>query len=352
MSAPLGKLQPEAFARLIAPHLGAARAEVLQGPRVGTDAAIVRLGAGRVMAVSTDPLSLIPGLGPEASARLAAQLLASDVWTTGIPPAYAAVSLHLPPALEDEVLGRYWLALASEWAALDVAVITGHTGRYEGCDLTIVGAATLIGAGDEGRTVGPAFVRPGDRILVTKGCAIEATAIAARLFPERLRGRLEPDGMERALGMLDQVSVVRDCRVALRVGVRDRGVSALHDATEGGVLGALVELALGSGVDFRIERTRLPVAPEARAACELLGIDPYRALSEGTLIIAVRPEHAAAVRSALQEEGISCADTGEAVPGPGAVWLTEADGNVVALREVEPDPYWPAYARAVREGWR
>jgi hydrogenase expression/formation protein HypE len=348
----LGKLAPEQFARLIAPHLGAARPEVLQGPRVGTDAAIVRLGAGRVMAVTTDPLSLIPGLGPEDSARLAAHLLASDLWTTGIPPAYAAVSLQLPPALDDEVLGRYWRTLASEWAKLEVAVVTGHTGRYEGCDLTIVGAATLIGTGDEGRTVGPAFVRPGDRVLVTKGCAIEATAIAARLFPERLAARLEPEVMERARGMLDQVSVVRDCRAALRVGVRDRGVSALHDATEGGVLGALVELALACSLDLRIERARIPLEPAARAACELLDIDPHRALSEGTLIAAVRPETAAAVRSALEEEGIPCADAGEVVRGPGAVWLTEADGKVAELRQVEPDPWWPAYARAVREGWR
>ena len=89
-AAPLGKLSPDAFARLVAPHLGAARAEVAVGPRPGHDAAIVRIGAGRVMAVTTDPITIIPALGLERSARLACHLVASDLWTTGIPPAWGA----------------------------------------------------------------------------------------------------------------------------------------------------------------------------------------------------------------------------------------------------------------------
>src|SRR5262245_60362496 len=80
----LGKLTREAFERLIVPHLGGARPEVLVGPRLGYDTAIVKIGAGRVMAITTDPLSLVPALGPEASARLACHLLASDAWTSGI----------------------------------------------------------------------------------------------------------------------------------------------------------------------------------------------------------------------------------------------------------------------------
>ena len=109
---PLGKLTPEAFARLVAPHLGAARPEVAVGPRVGHDAAIVKIGAGRVMAVTTDPLSLIPALGLERSARLACHLIASDLWTTGIPPAYVSVDFNLPPGFGDDAFGEYWRAMS------------------------------------------------------------------------------------------------------------------------------------------------------------------------------------------------------------------------------------------------
>jgi hydrogenase maturation factor len=350
-AAALGKIAPGVYEALIAPHLGAARPEVLVGPGPGRDSAILKIGAGRVMAVTTDPLSLVPAWGLERSARLACHLLASDLWTSGIPPAFASVSLHLPRTLGNEDLGRYWRAMSEEWAKLEVAVVAGHTGRYAGLDSTIIGAATLMGIGDDGRYLTPAMARPGDRVIVTKGCAIETTAVAAHLFPRRLAQGLEPDALERAKGFAGLVSVVRECRAALRVGVRERGVTAMHDATEGGVLGGLVELARASGHDLRVDRARIPLSPEAAAACEAFGIDPYWALSEGTLIATVAPARATEVIEAIAEEDIVVADVGEVLEGDGALWLTGPDGAARKLRTVEPDPYWPAYERAISERW-
>ena len=359
--APLGKLPPAAFERIIAPHLGSPRPEVLVGPRAGADCAIVKLSAGRVMAVTTDPLSVIPCLGMAASARLACHLLASDLWTSGLPPAYATVNFNLPPRMTDADLAEYWQAMSDEWTRLEVAVVAGHTGRYPGGEGSIIGAATLIGVGDEGRYLTPAMAASGDRIVVTKGCAIEATAIAAHLIPQRLTAALETGGMThpeakaalaRARGSLAGVSVVADCRAALRVGVRDRGVSALHDATEGGVLGGLLELAKASGHDLRVERARIPLSVEARAACEAWGgIDPWWTLSEGALIAAVRPAYVAPVLAALSEADILAAEVGEVMAGNGRLWLTEPEGSVRVIDAPEPDPYWVAYDRAVREGW-
>jgi hydrogenase maturation factor len=351
-TAALGKLSPAEFERVIAPALGQARAEVLVGPRTGHDCAVIKIGAGRVMAVTTDPISLIPALGAAASARLSCHLLASDLWTSGIPPAYATVSLQLPPRMTEEELAEYWRAMSAEWTKLGVTVVAGHTGRYDGCDYSIVGAATLIGVGDEGRYLAPAMARPGDRVIVTKGCAIEAAAVAARLFPQKLAAKLEPEQMERARALLDQVSVVADARRRSPWGVRERGVTALHDATEGGVLGGLIELTRACGHDLRIERARIPLAPEVRAACEIYGIDPYWTLAEGALIATVVPEQAAAVRAALAQRGIAAAEVGEVMKGSGKLWLTEPDGTVRTLTEAEPDPYWEAYRRAVVEGWR
>lgn len=348
---PTGKIAPADFDRLIAPHLGAARGEVLLGPRPGVDAAVIRIGAGRVMAITSDPLSLVPALGPERSAWLACHLIASDLWTTGIPPAYVSVNLNLPPDLDDATLAAFARAMGETWDALGVAVVGGHTGRFEGCALPIVGAATLVGTGDESRYVGPAFVADGDRVIVTKGCAIETTAIAAHLFPRRLAATLDEDGLARARAMLEQVSVVADCRAAIAAGVRDIGVSMLHDATEGGVAGALVEAARACGHDLRIERAKIPVSAEARAACAAFGIDPWWALSEGTLIAFARPGRAAAVLEELAGAGVAAMDAGEVVPGAGTVWVTEPDGRVTRIAETQPDPYWEAYARAVREGW-
>jgi hydrogenase maturation factor len=282
---------------------------------------------------------------------MSCHLVASDLWTSGIPPAYAAVTLNLPPALADSERDAFVAGFGEACAELGVAVVTGHTGRHPGGDGTVIGAATMCGIGDEGRWVGAPFVQAGDRVIVTKGAAIETTAIAARLFPGRLAERLDEEGVTRARLLLPQVSVVTDCKAALRVGVRDRGVSALHDATEGGVLGGLLELARASATDLRVARSAIPVSEEARAACALLGVDPYWTLSEGTLIITARAAHAAAVVDALEEEAILSAEIGEVMRGTGAVWLAEPDGSVSRLTRIEPDPWWAAYERAVREQW-
>src|SRR5262249_45130578 len=324
----LGKLSPEAFARLVAPFLGAARPEVAVGPRAGHDAAIVKIGAGRVMAITTDPLSVIPALGLERSARLACHLIASDLWTTGLPPAYVSVDFNLPPSFGDDAFGAYWRAMSAEWAKLGVAVVTGHTGRHEGCGDNILRAAPLIGGGDGGRYLTPAMARPGDQIVVSKGCGIETAAIAALAWPERLRQHVDDEGMALLAALADQVSVVADCRAALRAGVRERGVTALHDATEGGVLGGLLELAKACGHDGRGDRARLPPAQPVAAACDMLGVDPYWTLSEGTLIACAAAERALLVVHELQEDGIAAAAVGEVLPGRGKLWVAEPDGGV------------------------
>ncbi len=346
----LGKLSPEAFARSIAPHLGASRGDVLVGPRAGHDAAIIRVGAGRVMAVTTDPLSLVPSLGPERSAWLSCHLLASDLWTTGIPPAHVSVSFALPPDLSDDEFARYWRAMSDAWAALEVAVVTGHTGRYPGCALSIVGAATLMGLGDEGRFLTPAMARPGDRVLITKGCAIETAAVAASIAGDVLRSRLDEAAFARLSASWSQVSVVADCRAALRAGVHERGVTAMHDATEGGVLGGLLELALACGHDVRAERSRIPLSVEVAAACEWLSVDPYWSLAQGALIACAAPERAEAVLSEWRAEEIVGADVGEVVGGGGGrLWVTESDGSVTRHDTPQVDPYWAAYERVIAE---
>jgi hydrogenase maturation factor len=210
----------------------------------------------------------------------------------------------------------------------------------------------VIGIGDEDAFLTPAAARPGDVVIVTKGCAIEATAVAAHLMPARLRERIGAGGVERARGWLARVSVVEDCRTLLGSALERRAVTALHDATEGGVLGGLLELAMASGHDLSVERAHIPLASEARGACEALGgIDPYWTLAEGALIATVKPGRVVAALTALTDAGIAAAEVGVVVPGSGRLIVREPDGTTTTIAEPEADPYWPAYERAVREGW-
>jgi hydrogenase maturation factor len=138
------------------------------------------------------------------------------------------------------------------------------------------------------------------------------------------------------------MTVVPEARVAAAFGLRDAGVTAMHDATEGGVLGGLLEVAAAAEVGMRIELERIPVRPEVRAICDHVGIDPYTSISEGTLIATVRPERAIGYVEACTREGIDAAIVGQVTdPGSGRV-LVDAEGERELLHP-GLDPFWGAF---------
>jgi hydrogenase expression/formation protein HypE len=139
------------------------------------------------------------------------------------------------------------------------------------------------------------------------------------------------------------MTVVPEARVAAACGVRARGVTAMHDATEGGVLGGLAEIAEAARVGLVIERDRVPVRPEVAAVCKAAGMDPYAAISEGTLLLTVRPRHAGRVLAALGGAGIPAAEVGEVLPDHQGRTLV-VDSRSQPLGHPGRDPFWTAYA--------
>jgi hydrogenase maturation factor len=192
------------------------------------------------------------------------------------------------------------------------------------------------------------MARVGDRVVVTKGAAIEATALFGATFPDRLTAALGAETVRAADALFERMTVVPEATVARGFGLRDAGVTSMHDATEGGVLGGLTEVASASGVGMRIELDAIPVPDEVRAVCEHVGIDPYTAISEGTLLATVVPARAEAFVVALGAEGIDAAIVGEVTePATGSV-LKTSDGER-PLVHPGLDPFWGAFGRWASE---
>jgi hydrogenase maturation factor len=142
--------------------------------------------------------------------------------------------------------------------------------------------------------------------------------------------------------LFEQMTVVPDATVAREFGLRDDGVTAMHDATEGGVLGGLLEVAEASGIGLRIDLANIPVRPEVRAVCDHAGMDPYLSISEGTLIATVVPGRAEAFLGALEAAGIEAADVGEVTErSRGRVLVTEEGERT--LEHPGLDPFWGAF---------
>ena len=345
----IGKVSPDVFASLIYPRLGHPRPEVLVGPRNGVDVAIVDLGAGRVLATTCDPVFVVPQFGFRRAAWFAVHILASDAAMSGLAPAYMAIDLNLPLAITKNELTELWDGMHQTCADLGIAIVSGHTARYEGCAYPMVGGATVMAVGDADSYVASNMARPGDVLICTKGAAIEATALFGVTFPEALAAAIGPDLAGRAAALFEKMTVVSEARVAAAYGVRDKGVTTLHDATEGGVVGGIFEIAQASGVGVRFDEQAVPIRPEVEAVCRLVGIDPLTAISEGTLLATVRPEHAAGVVEALEQAGSVASVIGEIVTADRG--MVRLDGRTErTLEHPRIDPFWAAYGRALESG--
>lgn len=339
----LGKLGAEDLRRTVLSRLGAPDAELLAGPAPGVDVGVLRVAPGVVMAATTDPIFVMPELGWERAAWFAVHILASDAATSGLQLRAMTVDLNLPPELSDADLGSLWSAYSAACADLGIAIITGHTARYAGCTWPMVGGATCIALGPEDRYITPAMAEPGDRVLITKGAAIEATALFAAAYGDRLTSALGAPVVDDARALLGAMTVVPEARAAAAYGVRDAGVTAMHDATEGGVVGGLLEIADASDVGMLVDLGRVPVRPEVAAVCEVAGMDPYNAISEGTLLLTARPQHAKGVLAALTGAGVEAAEIGEVLPRAAGRALVQ-DGRSRPLVHPGPDPFWGAFA--------
>ena len=344
--ATLGKITPDFFEKVIKPRLGAARPEVAVGPEQGIDVGILELGE-YALAMTADPVFIVPEYGFERSAWFAIHILASDAVTSGLPPAFVSIDLNLPPELKDDDLALMWDVIHRECRKMGAAIVTGHTGRYDRCDYPMVGGATFMALGPRDAYCSPKFCRPGDRILITKGPAIEATGIFAAMFPQRIEQASGPAVRRQAEEVFYQMSIVDDARIAVSVGTRDRGVAAMHDATEYGIRGGLHEFAQAAGLGLVVHQDEIVITPAVKETCRLFGIEPFSSISEGTLIAAVRPHAADAVLRRLGDHGIRASICGELTPKSEGIRVVEG-GRTRELAHPGIDPFWEAFYKALK----
>jgi hydrogenase expression/formation protein HypE len=341
----IGKISPEIFNEVIYPRLGAKNDHIIVGPQHGVDVGIVEIGD---MAVSfkSDPVFIVPEYGWERSAWFAVHILASDCVTGGLKPTYFCVDLNLPMEINRQQLTIMWDTIHKECVKLGLSIITGHTAKYEGCHYPMVGGATIVGVGTKDQYITPKFAKPGDKLIITKGPAIEATGIFAAALPGLIEKEFGKAFAKKAESIFYKMSVVEDGLAAITVGVRDNGVTAMHDATECGIWGALYEMGHASNCGVRVEKEKIVVEDGVLEICAYLGIDPYASISEGTLVLTCRPYKADAIVAALAKKNIKSSVVGElTTPDKGMVLIEK--GVEKPLKHPIVDPFWNAFYREI-----
>lgn len=343
-----GKVDQELLDRVVYHNLGARRTEIMVGPGGGFDNSVIRVNNKQVMIATADPISIIPTMGMKESAWLSVHLIASDFVTSSCTPQFATFVYNLPSELDEASKGRYLSEIGRECSRLGVSIVAGHTGTYPGAGFTVVGGGTMFGFAATDGYLDTSMSRPGEIVLMTKGAAIETTAALSNSFPEFVEERLGRKLAARARSYTHLCTTVRDALTASSIGIRTDGVTSMHDATEGGVLGGLNEMAGASGHDFKVEERSIVVSEETSRLCAAFGLNPLLSLSEGTLLLTCKSERAGEIARRLRRNGIPTFEIGRVVQGDGRLMLAKG-GKDKAIRFVpRPDRYWRAYIRATK----
>ncbi len=301
---PTGKLPAEVLERMLG-ALPRPEGRVVLGAAPGEDAAVVDMG-DRYLVATTDPITF----ATDRIGWYSVHVNANDVAVMGAVPRWFFAVLLLPAGdATEEMADAITGDIARTCDSLGVSLCGGHTEVTAGLDRPIV-VGQMLGEVERERLVRKDRMETGDRILLTRGAAIEGTAILARERRHELERSLDARLVQRAGRLLFDpgISVVEAARVATSAG----RVHAMHDPTEGGIATALWEMARASGRGLRVVEGRIPILPETRAVCGHFGLDPLRLIASGALLLAVPPPDADRVARGLAESNIPVADVGEA----------------------------------------
>ncbi|HET7212482.1 MAG TPA: AIR synthase family protein [Terriglobia bacterium] len=326
---PAGKLPAHLLEKLLKSCAAPLPSGVVLGPRYGEDAAVIET-SGKYLVVKTDPITFTA----DRIGWYSVNINANDLATMGARPSWFLATFLFPEGRTTEALVKKLFGeTLKACRSLGIALCGGHTEITVGLDRPIV-VGQMLGEVEPDKLVRKDRQRPGDLVILTKGVAIEGTAILAREKTNWLKGRVAAKHLRRAQGLLQNpgISVVRDARLALEHGE----VHAMHDPTEGGVLTGLVELARAGHVGLRVWKEKIPVLVETRMLAQVLKFDPLGLLASGALLITAQRSSAPRIITALRRRNIAAQIIGEVRPAKDGITMVE-DGRARPIKIPERD---------------
>ncbi|MDR2090074.1 MAG: AIR synthase [Clostridiales bacterium] len=313
----VGKLTNEELKDCVIDVIGAKRPEVLSSAGISKDCAAVK--CGDIILLTSDPIT--------ASSRIAGKLAvlvsSNDVAAGGGSPFCCLLTVIAPSFATAEDIKAVMTEAQEQAAALNIDIVGGHTEFSPYVSRTIV-SCTMLGRAK--RLVGRAL-KEGDSILMTKYAGLEGTVILSN----DMRGRLNLTAAEIAAAdaLTDRISVLEESRVAVNFDI-----SLMHDVTEGGVFGAVREVCMSNGVGADIFEEKIPLLPVTESICAQLGLNPYKLISSGSMLIFC--EEPDALIEALKNEGIETAKIGE-IKNSDCVRAFKKDGGISVIDSGEDE---------------
>lgn len=301
----IGKIPPEILEKIVMkPMMGSKvkRDDVILRPTTGEDCSAIDLG-GEICILSTDPIT---GAAKDIG-YLAVQINCNDIYSSGAEPMGVLLTVLLPPGSDEELLTEIMEGSLRAAEERNIEILGGHTEVTDAVTKPLISAA-VIGKTRNRKILATGGAKVGQDVVMTKWAGTEGTAILAKEWEEGLRAYLSEEELKNAQDMKNFLSVGDESLIAY-----EHGATAMHDATEGGILGAVWEVAECSGLGVDVFVENIPVKEETKKICAAMRIDYLRLISSGTMIIAT--DDGEMLVEKLQTAGIEAAVIGKLTEG-------------------------------------
>lgn len=298
----LGKLDNDQLEQLVLNKFHRTRPESLYAPGVGQDCAVLNLG-GDFAVLSCDPIT---SAGVAHLGHLTVHVNCNDAAAAGADPVGLLVTLLAPPSATESDIGRIADDLAVAAAEAGVDILGGHT-EVTNAVTRFVTCATVLARQQKADML--SGIQPGDQIVMTKWAGLEGTSILVGDYADRLKN-IPQSTLDEANSLAHLLSIAPESRIAL-----DHRATAMHDVTEGGILGAAWELGFVGDCGIQLDVSAIPVLDVTNTICNQLGLDPLRLIGSGSLLIACRDGRG--LVNALEQAGIHGTIIGVVQEAPG-----------------------------------
>lgn len=329
----IGKVSESILKRSVFSQIKTKRKEVLVGAGVGEDCAALKLENGEIFVISTDPIT---GTAKDVG-KLAVHITANDIASSGAEPIGIMLSLLLPEWVTEREMKEIMGQVEDACHVLNIQIMGGHTEVTKAVNQPVM-TVTGVGKIDQGSFLSTRGAKPGQDIIISKWIGLEGTSIIAKEKEKELLNRFPKHMIERAKEFDQYLSIIPEAKIGVEMKV-----SSMHDVTEGGIFGALWEMAEASEVGLEIDLKEIPVKQETIEICEYFLLNPYCLISSGSLLMA--GDNGYEVVRELKKAGIHGAVIGKAVKGRDRVVINDNE-----RRYLEPPKSDELYKVMSQEG--
>ncbi|MHA1312067.1 MAG: AIR synthase family protein [Candidatus Helarchaeota archaeon] len=298
----IGKIPNDILKKIIFKYLGAKNNDIIDGPHISGDSAVVNFQKNNYIALKSDPITgAFENIGKHAII-----VNSNDIAARGGIPKFFLATILLPPGSTIDDLEQISKDLHATALKLNISIIGGHSEVTNAVKSPIV-LGVMAGEIKKDRFLDAKNIEVGDKIILTKSIGIEGCSVIANDHYNLIKDQINSNVINKAKKLIDKISILQEAQIALK----NEGLKFMHDPTEGGLLGGIIELCSLINKGFILYESDIPIYDYIDLICKKLEINPLRLLSSGALIIICKPEYCNKMLNDISNSGINAKIIGE-----------------------------------------